>query len=118
MQRLNDAFASGDADFLINHIAEDVQWNLVGEAVLRGKSDVINILEPMRGVVSTEYETKQIITHGNKAVVEGTMKMPKENGGEKLYSFCDIYTFDHSNNSTVSELTAYLIELRSHEKEE
>ncbi|MBO0992732.1 nuclear transport factor 2 family protein [Bacillus sp. SD088] len=114
--KFNNAFATGDADFVIDNVIENVQWHLVGAAELQGREAVKNMLEPMRGVASNEYQTNNIITQGNKAVIEGTMRMPKANGQEKLYAFCDIYTFDGANNNKIQDLTAYLIELSSQEE--
>ncbi|WP_331000853.1 nuclear transport factor 2 family protein [Radiobacillus kanasensis] len=116
VKRLSKAFATGEVDYIAGNIAKDVQWHFVGEAELQGREAVTNMLEPMRGVVAEEYRTKNIITAGNKAVVEGTMIMPEENGQEKLYSFCDIYTFDHTDSNIIKELSAYLIELPSKEE--
>lgn len=110
--KLNDAFATGEVDFLIENLCEDIQWEYVGEKKIQGKETVVSkMLEPMRGVIAEQYVTKQIITHGNKAVIEGTMKMPDENGEERRYSFCDIYTLDKFKNGKIKTLTTYLIQI-------
>ncbi|SER23863.1 SnoaL-like domain-containing protein [Gracilibacillus ureilyticus] len=110
-KRFNDAFASGNVDYIIGNTANDVSWHLVGADELRGRESVNKMLEPMRGVVPKEYKTNNILIHGNKAVVEGTMIMPKANGEYQSYAYCDVYTFDQSNKETIKDLTAYLIEL-------
>lgn len=110
-QKINNAFMGGDADFIIENVTEDVQWNIVGESNYQGKDAIIKMLEPMRGVAIEEYVTKKIITHGNTAAIEGTMKMPNEAGEKKTYAFCDIYKLDKFKNGKIKELTAYIIEL-------
>ncbi|MFD2043739.1 nuclear transport factor 2 family protein [Ornithinibacillus salinisoli] len=110
-KRFSEAFAIGNVDYIFENIAEDVEWHFVGESKLQGREAVINMLEPMRGVVSEEYKTNNILIDGNKTVIEGTMKMSNENGEDQLYAYCDIYTFANTSKDTIKELTAYLIEL-------
>ena len=110
-QKINEAFAEGNVDFIVENMTEDVHWNIVGESNIRGKGAVIKMLEPMRGVVAEEYVTKKIIPHGNTAAIEGTMKMPNESGEKKTFAFCDIYTLDKFKNGKITKLTAYIIEL-------
>ncbi|SDM43295.1 hypothetical protein SAMN05216244_2454 [Sediminibacillus halophilus] len=45
------------------------------------------------------------------------MKTPSENGEEKMYAFCDIYTFHKSSDARIKQLSAYLIELRTGSKQ-
>jgi ketosteroid isomerase-like protein len=115
VKRLNEAFVTGNTDYIVENLAEDVQWNFVGESVIEGKEAASNMLEPMRDVVAVENAIENIIVQGNNAVIEGTLKTPSENGEEKMYAFCDVYTFDQSSDSKIKKLSAYLIELTSGE---
>ncbi|QQK74866.1 nuclear transport factor 2 family protein [Salicibibacter cibarius] len=108
-QKMNNAFATGDVGLIIENVAENIQWNMVGNSQVEGKRAVMEMMEPMRGVVAEEYVTKNIITGGNAGVIEGTMLMPMENGEKKTYAFCDIYKLDQDGK--IEELTAYLIEM-------
>lgn len=113
VQRLNEAFVTGDIDYIVDNITEDIEWNFVGDSVIVGKEAARNILEPMRGVVAEEHRVEKIIVQGNNALVEGTMKLPSENGEGTTYAFCDVYKFNKENNNKVKALSAYLIELSS-----
>lgn len=110
-QKIGEAFAKGDVDFLIENVTEDIKWNFVGQAIIVGKDAVTKMLEPMKGVEAKEYITNKLITHGKTAVIEGTMKMPEESGELKHFAFCDLYTLDKDENGKIKEMTAYLIEL-------
>lgn len=110
-QQINEAFAQGDLDFLLEHAADDIELNEVGQEVLRGKEAFIQKMEPMRGVVPDEYHTTRIITHGLHAVIEGKMTMLDSAGKRKTYAFCDIYTLNKHKNGKIKELTTYVIEL-------
>ncbi|MUK88606.1 nuclear transport factor 2 family protein [Ornithinibacillus sp. L9] len=109
-QKVNESFMKGDVDFLIENIAPNIEWYMVGEQTIVGKENVREMLEPMRGVVAEGYETKKIITHGDTAAIEGTMKMPDENGEIKSYAFCDIYKLDKFKGGKIKEMTAFVIE--------
>ncbi|MFD2629803.1 nuclear transport factor 2 family protein [Oceanobacillus kapialis] len=109
-KEINNAFMTGDVDTLIRNIADDIIWNMVGDKVIKGKDEVIKELEPMRGF-KVPHQTKQIITHGNTAVIEGTMTLDDGHGNKKKYAFCDIYKLNKFKNGKISEITAYLIEV-------
>ncbi|SFA84342.1 Ketosteroid isomerase-related protein [Lentibacillus halodurans] len=109
-QKVNEAFASGDVDFLMENLAEDIQWEMVGNQKIQGKESVMEMLEPMRGVTLKDYVTNNIITHGNVAVIEGKMTVP-DDGKDKTYAFCDIYKLHKFKNGKIKELTAFLIEV-------
>lgn len=115
VKSLNKAFVTGDTDYIVENLAEDIQWNFVGEGVIEGKEAASNMLEPMRGVVAEEHTIENIIVQGNTAMIEGTMKTPSENDEEKVYAFCDVYTFDQSSDANIKKLSAYLLELTSEE---
>ncbi|MBP2079092.1 nuclear transport factor 2 family protein [Oceanobacillus polygoni] len=112
-QKINEAFATGDVDFILEHTAEDVVWNHVGQAVFEGKAAFAAEMEKMRGYTPQNYVTKQIITHGNSAVIEGSMTIPDEEGINKTYAFCDIYKLNKFKDGKIKELTAYLIEVNA-----
>ncbi|WP_042221178.1 nuclear transport factor 2 family protein [Oceanobacillus manasiensis] len=108
-RKINHAFMTGDVDTIYENMTEDITWNMVGNTVIEGKEAVIKEMEPMRGF-ETEHQIKEVITHGNMAVIEGTMTMD-ENGGNKKYAFCDIYKLNKHKDGKIKEITAYLIEI-------
>lgn len=108
---INETFARGDLDFLLEHVADDIEMKETGYAVIRGKEAFTQKMEPMRGVIPEEYHTTRIIIHGLHAVIEGTMKMFDSAGELKTYAFCDIYTLDKHNDGKIKELTTYVIEV-------
>lgn len=109
--KVNEAFATGNVDFIFENITEDVQWHIVGESMIEGKNAVKKMLEPMRDVVAEEYVTENIITHGNVASIQGTMIMPNKAGQKRTFAFCDVYKLNKFKNGKIKELTAYIIEL-------
>lgn len=110
LEKFNQAFVTGDVDFIIDNVNEDVRWHLVGEKILYDKKSVQELFEPMRDVVAESHRTDNIIVDGDTGVIEGTMKVSKEDGQKITFAFCDIYTFDPLNNWKIKKLTAYLME--------
>jgi ketosteroid isomerase-like protein len=110
-QKINESFANGDVDFLMDHVTEDIHWEMVGDVKLQGIEKVKEIFEPMRGEKIENYVTNNLITHGNTAVIEGKMNMPKKDGSMATYAFCDLYKLDKFKNGKIREVKAFLIEL-------
>lgn len=115
VSKCNDAFLKGDADYIINRVAEDVVWELVGETTLKGKEEIRKMLEPMRGVKIEEHHTETILTQGNQAIVQGTMVMPDGNGNKINYAFCDMYSFKDETSEQIQVLKAFIIEINEEE---
>ena len=111
VKELSEAFAKGNMDYIMDHVTENISWHFVGERYLHGKEAVRELLEPMRGVAASEYRTKNIMLYRNKAVVEGTMKMPSEDS----YAFCDVYTFDEVQHDKLAQLSAYIMKISDEE---
>jgi ketosteroid isomerase-like protein len=110
-QKINESFANGDVDFLMDHVTEDIHWEMVGNERLQGKQKVEEMFEPMRGEKIENYVTNNIITHGNTAIIEGKMDMPKEDGNTATYAFCDLYKLDKFKNGKIQEVKAFLVKL-------
>lgn len=110
-QKVNESFANGDVDFLMDHVTESIHWEMVGEIKVQGKQKVSEMFEPMRGEKIENYVTHNIITHGNTAVIHGSMNMPKEDGSMATYAFCDLYKLDKFKNGKIKEVKAFLIEV-------
>lgn len=110
-QQINEAFFKGDVDFIFENITEHITWNMIGEQTLKGKAEVIEMMEPMRGMAAQSYHVNKLITHGNTAAIEGTMTVQNETGELANYAFCDIYKLDKFKNGKIKEITAFVIEI-------
>ena len=79
---LNVAFAGGDVAAILEHFTDDIRWQIVGEADLRGKEAVRAALEAMKDTINSELVIHSIITHGAEGVVNGVTTT--EQGGQSL----------------------------------
>ncbi len=67
LRDLNIAFAHSDVGAIIDHLTDDILWQMVGEADLRGKNAVRAALEAMKDTVTSEPIIHSIITHCTEA---------------------------------------------------
>lgn len=112
LQKLNEAFAQSDTEYLLDQVTEDITWNIVGDKTIQGKAAFEADLKSMESVNTYELDIANVITHGKSASVNGTMKMKTPEGTEHTYAFCDIYTFNGFKNAKIKEMTSYVIEVK------
>jgi hypothetical protein len=106
------AFAEGDTALITNNVADDITWEFVGDKVVRGKADFVEVLEQWIKKKVVELVIHNIITHGKEAAVNGDITLA--NG--KKYSFCDIYAFQGAKGNTIKSITSYEIDLNGDAK--
>lgn len=108
IDKINEAWAEGDTDYLLANVTDDVRWTMAGNPTTEGKDALAKMLAgdgPTPQITVTD-----VITHGASAVVEGMMTMPDKSGEVKHYAFCDIYRLSSAKNGKIKELTSYMLE--------
>lgn len=108
LRDLNIAFAENDVEFVLDNVTDDVEWTVVGDTEVQGKSDFAEALEEMKDGETTELIVDHVITHGATGAVDGTLKL---DSGE-TYSFCDVYEFSSTRkNAKIRTMTSYVVEI-------
>ncbi|EST21262.1 hypothetical protein N566_27590 [Streptomycetaceae bacterium MP113-05] len=85
-------------------VGEDVEWNLVGDTVLRGR-------EAVRAWAADLAEAKEVafgslITHGREAGVDGTI----EAADGARYAFCHVLRFPGTaRTAKIAEIRSYVL---------
>tara|TARA_R110002124_G_scaffold274893_3_gene444974 strand:- start:1698 stop:2078 length:381 start_codon:yes stop_codon:yes gene_type:complete len=108
LKDFNVAFATGDAGFIIEHVSEDIRWEVYGDKSIQGKGQFSKEINLMASSVADEIAIHSIITHGKEASLQGEMKM-----GEKTYAFCDVYRFTSAGSFMIKEMFSYVIEIKN-----
>ena len=75
-----------DYTTLIENIADDITWNIIGDEVIEGKSEFINKIDELYKDKITELLIYDIITHGYVASAHG-----KVIGTNEYLHFCHIF---------------------------
>lgn len=93
-------------------LAEDAEWIEWGDGVpetgvrTKGKADFVRNL----GSPDLKCQIVRMVEEGNVVVAEGTVRVPKKEGGEMLFRFCDLFEFDHGKVKRLSSFAAQLKE--------
>ena len=104
LSEFNIAFATGNADFIINHVSDDIQWNIHGDKSITQKDQFAKEMDIMKDYTADEVVIHSIITHGREAALNGEMKM-----GDKTYVFCDIYRFTNTTSDVIKQMDSYVL---------
>lgn len=110
IEKMNRAFASCDIDFLLDHVTEDIKWEIVGEDTMEGVNDFKDILEKLKDHGGMDITVNEITMGDNRAVVEGTVRLKKP-GKRRRYAFCDIYTFQ-KKKPKIRQLRTYITHIK------
>lgn len=104
IKEFNIAFAKGDAEFLIDHVSDDIVWTIYGDKKIVGKEDFSREIHEMKQHVADKLTMKKIITHGREASASGIIEMDG-----KSYVMCDVYEFVGATGNTIKSMESYVI---------
>ena len=103
----NLAFFQGNTEFILNHVSDDITWEIFGDKTIQGKADFSKEIQAMAGYPADELSVHHIITHGKEAACNGEFVM-----GEKRYAFSDFYVFASAGSKTIKKLYSYIVEIK------
>ena len=106
LKDFNIAFAGGDVPFIMDHVTEDVIWEMPGDRTIRGKAGMQTALEEIKDTSMDEMTLDKIITHGRDAAVSGRFSMQG-----KEYAFCDVYTFAGAKGSMLKSISSFIVKI-------
>lgn len=106
LKRFNLAFAQGDAEFLIEHVSEDIVWEMFGDKKIQGKEAFAKEVRAMADYTADEISIHHIITHGKEGSLNGEFIM-----GESRYAFSDVYVFESAGKNIIKRLYSYVVQL-------
>lgn len=105
---LNIAFAENKKEKILEFMADDIEWIMVGKQIMNGKEEAAKFLKTMGDDVAEELILDTCVTHGDTAAADGVIKY-----AEMSIAFCDVYKFTgHDKNAKIKQLTSYAIELK------
>jgi len=105
------AFSIGEFEKTNNFISDNAEWTIVEEAKFIGKQAILDNCEQVGNYfksVTTDFKTLNIISDGNKVVINGTAEFLKDNKRISFVSACDIYEFNEKNQ--IHTITSYCIQ--------
>lgn len=108
LTKFNQAWADNDIDTIVDGVTDDIHFRMATDASgIRGKDEFKVWLKDMLiSDVEMELFTDRMIISGNDAVLSGRIEMREQDGTEKQFTFCDLYTL---RDGKVAELVAYVM---------
>lgn len=110
LRDLNEAFVRSNSEFILEHVTEEVRWNLIGDQIIEGKEKFREVIEDVDTDEAFELRINNIVTEGSTAVVDGSIKPKSASSQSQVYFFCDIYKLTEDEDPKVSEITSYVLE--------
>lgn len=107
LKELIIACAKKDFSVVTEYTAENIEWNVVNDAVVTGRDKVIQALENKLTKKIIQIEILNIITHGHTAAANGTVELEDHS----VYSFCNVYRFVSPGKNKLKQITTYVIKM-------
>ena len=101
----NEAFMKNDISAILDMVEDGIQWTLVGDKEIKGKEAFEKELKSMVDFSMNSMEIFNVITHGKAAAVNGLII----GADDKVYEFCDIYTFKSAGANKIKEIRSFII---------
>lgn len=105
------AFSNGEFEKTYNFISGNAIWTVVEEDTFTGKQAIIDNCEQIGKYfksIQTDFKTLNIISNGNKVVINGTAEFLRDNKRVSFVSACDIYEFNGKDE--IQHITSYCIQ--------
>lgn len=109
VEQADEAFAQNKPDDFLSLCADEIEWRMVGEKTVRGKSEARKWIEMGMANVSSDHAKvicTNIIEEDQYVAAYGKMEV-KKNEVVTKFSYCDIYRF---KDDKIVELTSFIIQ--------
>jgi ketosteroid isomerase-like protein len=100
----NEAMARGDVEGFLRFCDDEIEWEMVGDVTLSGKSAVREHLTA--GPDPTTFTVTDLIAEGEVLVATGEIVATDEAGRRVPSAYCDVWTF---RDGLMSALRAFVI---------
>ena len=111
IERIAEAFSRHDFAAAYPYLAEDVEWELVGDRRVMGRDPVITTCTESAAylaTVTTSFERFRVLSGPDFVVIDSLADYVEVDGGSSRVASCDLYTFA---DGVVREITSYTVEL-------
>jgi hypothetical protein len=99
----NIAFAQGDVTGVLSFLAEEVEWDIVGNKVLQGKAAVEAELNYMAETSFQSLSLDIVLTHGKFGSAVGALTTVDGD----VYRFSDTYEFVSAGKHTIQRFISF-----------
>ena len=107
VENIIKAYTDNNLREFINYVDNDIEWNIVGMPIIKGKNEFLNAVCSLELKNFSSSTIKNIISEGEFVVVESTVTREEKLDKTKFLAYCDIYTI---KNNKINKLTSYLVD--------
>ena len=107
------AFSNGEFEKTYQYISDKAEWTVVEENKFIGKKAIIANCEKVSSYfksVTTDFRMQNVISDGNKVVINGTAEFLRNNKRVAYVSARDIYDF--SSTGQIQNIISYCIQAK------
>jgi SnoaL-like domain len=108
LQDMAIAFAKRDARFLLDHVTDDIRWEVVSAQVVEGKDAFAHALEKLSLGEVTQVTIEHVVSHGRTGAINGFVQHSATTS-----DFCDVFEFANAKGERVKTIRSYVIERTS-----
>ncbi|HRE41299.1 MAG TPA: hypothetical protein PLG90_08180 [Ignavibacteria bacterium] len=109
-KEIAELFSNGKFDEVLDNIAEKCVWEIFGEKIISGKSEILinckNTSEYFKSV-ETIFTTHNIIENSNAVSINGKAVFKKDGNITAIVNSCDVYEFN--KNDEIEKIYSYCI---------
>jgi ketosteroid isomerase-like protein len=69
VKKINDSFTAGNTDGFLEHCADNIVWNMVGDKETRGKTAIKKWMSQMEGMEPPKFTVDKIISEGDSVIL-------------------------------------------------
>jgi uncharacterized protein len=110
VQKYIEGFRTTDRESILSCVTDDVEWNIPGTFVSRGKAAFNEHIVDPGFVGQPVIDVTRLVEEGNVVVAEGTVLARRDNGTELPLVFCDVFEME---SGKIRRLTSYLMEAKT-----
>jgi hypothetical protein len=109
-EQIAEAFSRHRFTEVYPFLADDVQWDIVGDRLVVGSADVRATCEQSAGylaTVRTDFRRFRTVVGDDSVVVDSDAQYTDQDGASSLVASCDLYDFAAG---TLTRITSYTVQ--------
>lgn len=111
IEEMHDAIFKGDAEYLSNHLSDDVNLEIFGRIATQGRNEVMVVLDTMKAIRTNDFSMDDLITHGLHAAMNGIYITLAEDGTASTFAYSMFLKLSKFKNGKIHRIKLYIVPL-------
>ena len=105
LKDISEQFSKGNMAFVKPYLADDMEWNILGNGTVTGRDKVLEANEMAQLERFPQITIRNIVGEGDLVVVESTGEAQTKSGKPYNQAYCEVFRF---SDEKLQEVTTYL----------